>query len=128
MINVGGELMIGIFWVWQGNVLKVSDDISNGVTRVPDIVDSNLEHNQQWVEVRKKIASLADYEYFDIARGRVLFNQKLNKHLVYINPKLNNHNHREIIANAFWFASNSVIWRSDIHYVTDDTIINDLFA
>ena len=120
--------MSGIFWIWNDNVLKLSEDINNGVVRVSNIVDSNLEHNQQWPEVRKKLAILAEYEYFDIDRGRVLFNQKLNKHLVYMNPKLNNHHHREIIANAFGFASNAAIWRSDIHYVTDDTVINDLFA
>ncbi len=120
--------MIGIFWGWNDNVLKISEDLNNGVMRVSDIVDSNLEHNQQWAEVCKKLASLAEYEYFAIARGRVLFNQKLNKHLVYMNPKLNNPHYREIIARAFGFTSNTAIWRSDIHYVTDDTIIDELFA
>jgi hypothetical protein len=103
----------------------------NGVMRVPALIDSNFEHAAEWqkslTEQKAVLNELKAQEYFSIPRGRVLYNDKNNCHIIYLDQNLNNLKYRELISSFFQFEINRAIWRNDLHYTTDEIELEDIF-
>jgi len=64
--------MIGIFWIYKGQILQFAESVQN-VPPGGGFKDSNFTHDAYWSQVQRMYPELADKEYFDIPRGRVLF-------------------------------------------------------
>jgi len=69
----GSNPQVGIFWVYQGDIVQFSDPIEmlNPGTVVPSFVDSSYDHVNKWREVVSKYPALRNKEYYDVPRGRV---------------------------------------------------------
>lgn len=122
---------IGIFWVSRDTVFGKAVSIDMGTEGVPGIIDSPdthvdvWEHERPWIHVS---ATLADVEYQDIPRGRVLFQLKQEKPLVYADKTLMNAANKLLISQFFDFNPSVALWRSDVHYTTSKNELDQLFS
>jgi hypothetical protein len=120
---------IGVFWVYNGTVFGKAVSVETGFEGVPGIVDSRddhvdvWEHERPWLDVS---AALASAEYQDVPRGRVLSRQ--GKPLVYADKTLLNAESKMRIAQFFEFNPDAAIWKSDMHYTTSRTELDELFS
>lgn len=121
---------IGVFWLFNGVVFGKAVEQKNGIEGVPGLIDCDDNHADVWEVDRPWITvapSLANLEYQDIPRGRVLFSTKLNQPLVYLDKALMNTVCRQKISQFFEFEHSDVRWRSDTHYTTAKNDLDALF-
>lgn len=122
--------MIGIFWVYHGMVFGRAEPVIAGTEAVPGLVDSNLDHVTLWekmVPAMRAFPELVTMEYQQIPRGRVLWQSKKNRHLVYLDKILLTPENRAAIAEFFQFGRSLAVWKSDNHYTTAADELDQLF-
>jgi hypothetical protein len=66
------EPQVGIFWLYKGQILQFTQPVS-AIPPVGGFKDSNYNHDAYWGQMTKMFPELAAKEYYDIPRGRVLF-------------------------------------------------------
>ena len=120
---------IGIFWVYKNKVIGRTKSLDECVA-VNNWIDSPEEHSAVWEdepafeELRKSRT-----EYFKIPRGRVVWNQKENKPVVYADKTLlSDEIIKQKIAKFFKLNTASVLWEADSHYTTDENDLSALFG
>lgn len=122
--------MIGIFWVYQGKVFGQAEPVTAGTEAIPGLVDSNLEHVTLWEKMataRRTFPELASMEYQQVPRGRLLWQRKKGRHLVYLDKTLLAQETRAAIAVFFQFDMSHADWKSDSHYTTAADELDRLF-
>lgn len=122
--------LIGIFWVFNGSVFGDKTPIDKCSQSVTDLIDSDVTHVDSWERhghFRTINPQLAYFEYQEVPRGRVLFQLRTQRFLVYLDKKLMNKVTKKAIADYFGFLPSQADWKSDAHYTTDNTQLRRLF-
>jgi hypothetical protein len=117
----GGLLMVGIFWVYKGSVIGKAVDVANRAESVPGIVDSPDNHTDFWdtdKEFKQQFPELKFREYFEVPRGRVLYNRKKGQPIVYMDKVLFDDQMKQLITEFFSLQDVNILWRTDLHYTT----------
>lgn len=119
---------IGVFWIHQGVVLGRALLLSGGEEGMPGLLDSPDTHVDLWERqpgLIKLPLPLRRSEYFSIPRGRVLWDRKQNRSIVYMDSELFSPDIKMKIMVFFGLEGCEVSWKTDSHYTTQS---NDLAA
>lgn len=121
--------MIGIFWLYQGHVFGKAVPISDGHESIPGIADMNENHADLWScsELCGRPSSLAGVEYQEVPRGRVLYDKRSDRSIVYLDSTLMNPASRQLIGQFLSLKSGNTAWLRDQHYTTDRSELDALF-
>ena len=111
-------MKIGIFWYWNNEVLGISHSFENSDVDSLGIIDSPYTHVDYWAEVQRKYNELRFFEYEEIPRGRVVFNVKTKKLIIYIDSNLLYKSKVEKIYQFFDTTAEQAILKKDPHYKT----------
>ena len=76
--------MIGIFWIYKSKIYLKSINMTE-VKAIGYFVDSDFSHYQVWDKISLQNRDFYLYEYEDIPRGRVVYDVKNEKYIVYSN-------------------------------------------
>ena len=110
----------------QGAVIGRARDLNEG-TECDGWIDSPDQHVKLW-DILPMLGSLRQVgkEYQDVPRGRVIWNQKANTPVIYMDKKLlRSETTKKKVAVFFELDASTVQWKSDPHYTTDT---NEIFA
>lgn len=121
---------VGVFWVYQSKVLGQATSITKGSQSVLGLLDAEVTHQQVWKDKKHfsgEFPELADREYLDIPRGRVLYQTKNRQSLVYMDSNLMHPVTKQKIADFFEFRPAAAIWKHDLHYTTDQSALARIF-
>lgn len=118
---------IGIFWVFENMVFGERVDIVDASERVKGLLDSDIEHVNNWSQQQCWNSKLTAYEYQDIPQGRVLYQCNKKRYLVYLDTCLMTKATKAAIASYFGFSVQQADWRSDTHYTTASERLARLF-
>lgn len=120
---------IGIFWVHNGHVFGKARGLSEGIQTLPNCLDSPDDHVSVWEisALRKNYPDLRDSEYFDVPRGRVIFNTKTETAIIYLDKFLSSRCARDQILEFFDLTASKISWKNDSHYTTDPKQLDRLF-
>lgn len=119
----------GIFWIYQGKLIAKTCEEGNSVSSVGGLLDSPDNHADFWeshVQYSKLFPELADKEYFQVPRGRVLLMQADTKAIIYLDRKLMHNKYKTLIRHGFELEGAPVSWRRDAHYTTDAASVDFL--
>lgn len=120
---------VGVFWIYRKNVVGRAIDLETGEEGVPGLIDSPDNHVDLWRKVVLwAFPELRDYQYFEIPRGRVIWDSNNEMAIVYLDVSLNAPEIRSAIARFFDLYDDAIIWRSDAHYNTNTEALNKLFS
>ncbi|PZT84256.1 hypothetical protein D7V64_15845 [Acinetobacter cumulans] len=111
-------MKIGIFWYWNCEVLGIAHNFSPSDIDSIGLADSNYAHVEYWKIIQSTNKELKYMEYEEVPRGRVIFNSKLNKIIIYTDKRLLIRSRIEKIARFFEANSEQIVVRSDPHYKT----------
>lgn len=117
-------IQTGIFWVFNSKPFGLLSCQQKESADSLGLIDSEFQHVRDWEKAKKKAGLsdvLANKEYDEILRGRLIFDTQQNRYFVYSDldqllPSL-----RDTIKN--WAAINGakISWRHDVHYTLDIT-------
>lgn len=113
--RVLNESKVGAFFIVNGDILSNEVDVRDGES-YGDFVNYS-SHWDLWRAAQRYYPALKNIEYDTFPRGRVVYNSKTRKYIIYIDPKLNNEIDIDLIADRFDLRAGSyVIDDSDEHY------------
>jgi hypothetical protein len=109
---------VGIFWIYDKNdrkyIVSFQDDVRE-VIEVAGFKDSEYNHYKNWREANKVIKSSGDYT--ETPRGRVLFNVKRGKFIVYVSDKMSkDKTSLSLIMRDFSLPMANTVISADEHY------------
>lgn len=122
---------IGIFWFYKDTVFGELSSIENGFQGVPGLIDAHATHVKSWEENQsfsRIFPELIHYDYENIPRGRVLYQTRKGKFLVYLDRCLMTADRKVLIAEFFGFTVAQADWKTDLHYTTDNDSLNRIFG
>lgn len=118
---------IGIFWFLNTKLLSLVLPLEEGTT-VGAFVDCPQNHADYWATFQRLLSPrLRGLEYFEIPRGRVLFNKESGSSVVYLDKVLMKPKFTDKIRKRFQLPKPYTRFRSDPHYTTDRKELNKLF-
>ena len=120
---------IGIFWVYHGAVLARPIEIVEGESQ-GDFIDSPDSHVHVWGDpdgFSRDYPELAERNYEDIPRGRVLYQPFEERFVIYLDTCLMNKTDKAELVEAFKLTKEDYVFRSDPHYCTDSDAIGRMF-
>ena len=121
-------LNIGVFWFYKGHVLGREADLADGEEGVPGLIDSPDNHTDLWDgTILRKHPELRGREYYEVPRGRVLWDSNQSSAIIYLDARLLNDDIKAKITQFFDLKNEEVVWRTDPHYTTDDKNLERLF-
>ena len=110
--------MIGIFWIYKSTIYFKSVPVDK-VDPIDGFVDSDFAHYEVWDEIFSQNKDFYLYEYEDIPRGRIVYDLKNKRYIVYTNSKIiNSQEAKKLIREAFHLQNEQISFRFDAHYVT----------
>lgn len=123
------EPRIGIYWVHHHRVIGVHCALADGEQGVPDLIDSPYGHFDWWDRhVADTCPTLVGLNYDDIPRGRVLYDCRHGKPVIYgdrsvvgggrtARSRLRGPNScRDLVADFFGFRPTEAVWLPDALY------------
>lgn len=118
------EPLVGIWWDDSTTLVAFAHPITEN-TSGDELVDSNLSHDREWPLVCHRLGRPPQSEYFEIPRGRVIFNRRTLQGIIY-HGNATPQERLKTIAAAFHLAD----WIScpDDHYaigVDADAVLDD---
>lgn len=120
---------LGIFWVFNGQVIGRARPLGEGCERWPGLLDSPDDHITLWENrtLKKAHHHRAPSDYTEVPRGRVIFSTKENRAIIYLDELLSSAAVRKRIREFFDLQSTPVTWKQDPHYTTDPQKLNAIF-
>lgn len=113
--RVLNESKVGAFFIVNGDILSNEVDVRDGES-YGDFVNYS-SHWDLWRAAQRYYPVLRKIEYDTFPRGRVVYNSKIKKYIIYIDPKLNNEIDIDLIADRFDLRVGSyIVDDSDEHY------------
>jgi hypothetical protein len=116
--------LIGIFWLYKGQVLAQATSLEAGVDS-PESIDSPFDHVRIWPNFQAKHQELRHLEYEEVPRGRVLFLKRGKRFMVYLDKKLLRQRRR--IQQTFHLPATRTSFTTDPHYLTDSKSGRQIF-
>jgi hypothetical protein len=118
---------VGIFWVDQGQLIitavPVADGVDDGL-----FVNGPYDHDPYWAIVQRTQMHLWSVEYYQVPRGRVLFNKAEHRFYVYLDKVLCTATIKRLIVERFHLPRQQTVFRTDVHYTTDPNDLDRLFS
>lgn len=118
---------IGIFWVFNGKLIKLAAPLEKG-THTAEGIDSPFNHYDSWPALQSKCPELRDLGYEDVPRGRVLFLRKSKRFSVYMNKALQRPSIKKLILIKFHLPKTKTQFLTDPHYTTDPKELDRMFG
>lgn len=119
---------VGVFWFYRGDVWGQGIDLAGGEEGVPGLIDCPDSHAELWDEkILSIFPELRGCEYYEIPRGRVLWDRNQGCANVYLDATLLDIGSKVRIAQFFDLPLESVTWRTDSHYNTNEQSLQALF-
>jgi hypothetical protein len=120
---------LGIFWVFNGQVIGRPRPLCEGCERWPGLLDSPDDHITIWEDraLKKTHPALAALDYTEVPRGRVIFSTKDTRAIIYLDEALSSTSVKRRIRAFFDLRSTPVTWERDPHYTTDPKKLDALF-
>lgn len=110
---------VGIFWFAENTLVYKAQSAIDLKTDQLGFIDSTLQHQVEWEEnkiYQLFVLMLANTDYYNFPRGRVVFNTKQNTFHVYLDKSLfKKHIVKDIKAN-FSLLHTKVKFFTDPHY------------
>jgi hypothetical protein len=72
--------------------------------------------------------ALWDVEYYQVPRGRVVFNKAEHRFYVYLHKVLRKARIKRMIVEPFHLPLKQTVFRTDLHYTTDPDDLDRLFS
>jgi hypothetical protein len=86
------------------------------------------DHEPYWEIVQRTHPHLSGEEYYQVPRGRVLFNKTEKRFNVYLDKVLCKAPIAYVIVERFHLPRKHTIFRTDLHYTTDPNDLDRLFS
>lgn len=118
---------VGIFWVFRGRVLAAPCPVAEGVEAC-DMVNGPHDHVDYWPVLQRQHPELADLEYEEVPRGRVVFSRADRRFCVYLDKKLHRPAVESRLVRVFGLPRSRTSFSTDPHYVTDPGELDRLFG
>jgi len=121
---------IGIFWIFRRKLLGRRAPLSEGEASCPGLLDSPLTHIEVWRDdpsLRAEFPELRDREYDSVPRGRVLWDERAQQAIVYMDASLFSDGNKAQIIAFFDLTDCAIRWRTDLHYTTRVADLDALF-
>jgi len=107
---------LGIFWIYDNQIFYKTQSLKE-IKSINGFKDSDLSHYSVWDEVKNQHPKFYLYEYEDIPRGRVVFDVKNLKFIIYCNKYLlNDKNAIKFISKVFSLEDMNIDIVEDEHY------------
>jgi hypothetical protein len=118
---------VGIFWVDRGQLIiaavSLADGVDDGV-----FVNGPDDHDPYWPIVQRTHANLRGLEYYQVPRGRVLFNKTERRFYGYLDKVLDTPVMKRMIMARFHLPRKHTTFQTDLHYTTDPDELDRLFS
>lgn len=113
----GFNPMIGIFWILPGSKIVGEKIPLRDASKAPSqFKDIEKSHDEVW-DTQKRIWGFPEYEYYEITRGRVLFDAKARRFVIISNQEtISDSDLTQKIQDWFGIRDFEPILKSDIHY------------
>ncbi len=109
---------VGIFWFFKGSVILDSIPHTLGED-YGDFINGRSDHCTFWPSIQQLLSEAAKYEYDQVPRGRVVYNKKDDRFLVYGSEKfVQNKQQKDMVLLKFNLPPGKTIFRADEHYAT----------
>ena len=105
---------VGLFFFINNRVVAKKLEVCKGVAS-GDYINHPKSHFEFFIEISNN--PLDDYGHYP--RGRIIYNQKSGRFLVYIDKTLNKKYIKELILKEFNLDERICEFRKDIHYTHD---------
>jgi len=107
---------IGIFWIYKGVIYSFKETLDQ-VSTVGEFKDSDMSHDAKWPELQNAHKDFYLYEYYDVPRGRIVYNVNEDRFLVYAHGKIiDSLKFREMVITEFELESEKTVFGYDHHY------------
>lgn len=123
-------MKVGVFWIYKASIFGKTTELHQGEMAVSAIVDSPDNHADFWIHDRehlRQFPELSEREYFEVPRGRVLFDKTQNRSIVYLDIAILSVHVKELVCRFFDLEVANVLWRDDLHYKTSPADLDLLF-
>jgi len=106
---------VGIFWFVDSAIISDTKTVTEADT-YGDFKNYG-EHYKFWeTTVKRLLSKLRNTEYEDYPRGRVVYNYKEKKFIIYIDKKLDKDSYKKEIKNNFNITNYEQAFEFDSHY------------
>jgi hypothetical protein len=122
---MGGD--VGIFWVNQGQLIMAAVPVADGID-AGRFVNGPYDHDPYWETVQRTHIDLWGLEYYQVPRGRVLFNKTEPRFDVYLDQVLCKATITRLIVERFHLPRRRTVFRIDVHYTTNPDELDRLFS
>ena len=107
---------IGVFWIYDNRIFLETQKIID-LKPINGYIDSDLAHYEVWDSVKYQHSKFFLFEYEDVPRGRVIYDVKNKRFVVYCNPYiLQNKTEIKLILEGFQLSNMNSIFIEDEHY------------
>jgi len=120
---------VGIFWVYKNEVIGHIEDHGTADVNETGMLDSDAQHITEWQQLlsaSKYAKELSGKAYESVLRGRVLFDVRNQKHVLYTDLASVTASNKNRVLDFFELKDAPVRWCHDHHYSLEGTI-SDLF-
>lgn len=110
---------VGIFWFVENTLVYKTQNAIGLDSDLLGFVDSTLQHQFEWEEnlIYEQFAlSLHNTDYYNLPRGRVVFNSNLQTSFIYLDKKLFKKHIVNGIKVNFDLANTNIKFFTDPHY------------
>ena len=115
---------VGLFWMFRGKAVGAIFRLREAV-EVDGILGPDCDHQQAWVYLQEVFPQFVGMEYFQIPRGRVLFDSGIKRFIVFSAPRLlKNEEAIEELAWAFQLPNDSPLVLVDAPMYEDPRILD----
>lgn len=113
---------VGIWWLHKGEIIALPDQLKDVSFPGSSILDASRDHNSAWRGVQRAYPELVGKQYYDIPRGRVLYDKERRLFMVY-GPTLlkTDVKFQAAVRSAFSLPDKGVSFGSDTHYNAPST-------
>ncbi len=120
-------MKVGIFWYYRSTVIGTANELTEAFDG-GDFIDSPLTHNRHWEVIQRQLPELRFSEYIEVPRGRVLYDKREERPLVYMDKVLFKLAIRRKICAFFDLSEKVTDFERDSHYTTDEDDLRSLFG
>ena len=129
-LATGKGPMIGVFWYHKGTVFGKATHLADGENTGCNFIDSPDTHTDIWDQdrsIRKGFTELYDMDYFEVPRGRVMWDLKDISARILMDSSLFKKAVQKKILQFFHLEKVPVSWGRDNHYTTNIDELSKLF-